>query len=253
MWTEIKKAIVELEALDKGRQLFGAESHQYRLMAAADGTLLSAFENELGVALPSELRTFYTEMGNGVVGPDYGLIRLEKITGYNPSLPYQGVEYLKDLADRDGCLFQDGYFEIVKEDLQGLVRVIDCGCGHEICLVTCGNNVGNVVYVSNDGFVEETGLTLIDLYKKWLKVSINAFKRVKELLGTDLSMDEIDKIGQQELKGYNPRDLAISLMGVEKPASLFGSGNHKIYHGASQFPWYEKQLQEYRKIRKNQN
>lgn len=247
MWSEIKKDILILSGMDKERQLFGAESHSYSFGSLLTEEQISIVEDKLDVELPEELKAFYMHLGNGGAGPHYGLVKLENLTGYKPNKPYPGIEYFRRVAEREGDLSDDGYFEILHEEIQGLISVIPEGCGHEICLATSGENVGKVVYVSCDGHIHESNNSLSDLYSNWLRDSISAFQKVESLINSEVSMEEIYQQCVEQLKRYDGRDLAISVMGVKKPEILFGSGNHKRYHGATQFPWYEKQLTSFRK------
>lgn len=248
MWDAIYHDIRLLSGLDKGNQLFGAEYHQYQLRPVADEAELERCEAALGVALPQELRTFYAELGNGIVGPHYGLLPTDRLARYyKPHLPFQGVEYFQELARQEGDLDDDGYFEACLDDLHGLIPIIEEGCGHQVCLIATGQAVGNVVQVSCDGFIQAGNTMLIGLYQTWLQGSLNAFKRVQELIATDLSMDEIFRSTLVDLSGYSVRDLIVSFIGSPKPESLFGSRGSKIYGGPGQELWYEEQLQRYRR------
>lgn len=248
MWDAIKHDIALLENLDKENQLFGAEYHRYQLRPVATVDELERCEAALGVALPQELRAFYSEVGNGIVGPAYGLLPTDRLARYyKPHLPFQGVEYFKELARQDGDLDDDGYFEAFLEDIHGLIPIIEEGCGHQVCLIATGHSVGRVVKVSCDGFLQEADRTLVELYESWLKQSIQVFKRVQELIETDLSMEEIFRSTLEEMMGYSVRDLITSFIGSPKPESLFGTRSSKIYGGPEQDLWYEEQLQRYRR------
>ena len=246
-WFEVREKIDQLSSLDKGRQIFGADRHGYRLLPVANEGELSEGEERLGVNLPSELRQFYMTIGNGIAGPHYGLTRLEDLYGFNPSLPYQGLAYFRALAASQETLPSDNdYFEISHEEIQGLIVIIPEGCGHQTCLISSGENAGKVVSVSCDGYVEESQLSFADHYSAWLDANIDAFKKIQQLINSSFSMAEIKAIFLEEFHSYDASDLAVSLMGVEKPAELFGSGNLRIYNHAIQFPWYEEQLRVYR-------
>lgn len=246
MWPEIKKDILKLSEFDKGRQLFGAETHCYSFGPLLSEDEIKSEEKKLKIKIPSELRSFYMELGNGVVGPHYGLVKLENIKGYKQWLPYQGMNFFKKINERNNNLSEDDPFQNVHDELQGLITIIQEGCGHKICLISNGENIGKLVYVSCDGFVFDSDQTLIELYKIWVKDGISAFDEIKFLIDSDKSMKEIDEIFIEKFQRFNSRDLVVSLIGAKKPISIFGSGGRKIYHGASQFPWYEKQLENYR-------
>lgn len=247
MWQQVVEKIEQLKTMDKSLQLFGAEAHEYGFKPTATQEQIGNLEEKFAVALPEELKSFYTNLGNGIVGPDYGLLPLDRLVSYQANKPFQGAEYFRKIAEAEGELSQDGYFEANHEDIQGLISIIEQGCGHQICLVSKGEEVGKVVYFSCDGYIKEAHLNLWELYNRWLDESIEAFVEVEILLHGELSMKQINQRIQEKFNyRYSGQNLAISLMGVKKPESLFGSRYRKIYGGIGQSQWYEKQLQEYR-------
>ncbi|MEM7797648.1 MAG: SMI1/KNR4 family protein [Chloroflexota bacterium] len=253
MWQTNLELLDQLRTYDRSYQLFGAAHHRYRFNQPCTQEAITACEEKLGVELPVDLKTYYLEVGDGVVGPHYGIRRIGDLPiYYKPHLPYEGISYylenswLDDEEDGD-MVDEDGYFEIEMGLLTGLVPIIEEGCGHQTCLVTAGPLRGTMVQVSNDGFLSERRLSLPELYRAWLEESLRRFQIVKALLDTDLTMDELDRKVMQTHKFYNGRDLAISLIGAQKPVTLFGDGKYsRIYGGAEQKEWYEVQLRRYR-------
>lgn len=198
-WTAIQNKIDRLRALDRTCQVFGADAHEYRLHPTASAADIEAAETRLGTSLPKALRTFYTTLGNGVAGPKYGLLPLEKVRAYRPDQPYPGVDYFKTVAEQEHRgVDEEGYFEIPYDALQGLLCVIREGCGHKLCLVSSGEDAGTLVHVSVDGFVHEESYGLRALYEQWLNRNIAALERVDALLDTTLSLDDIDETLKQE-------------------------------------------------------
>lgn len=243
-WNQIQEKLAYLKSMDQTFQLFGADYHEYCLHPPVTEFEIKRVEAGLGITLPAELRAFYTVMGNGVAGPHYGLKPLQNIRGYQADKPYQGVSYFKQIAviPED----EEGYFEIRHKEIHGLITIIEEGCGHQTCLISTGEKIGNIVRVSGDGYVTEEDCTLITLYNNWLDSSIQAFETVKPLLATTLSMTEICDHIQKVLNRYDGQDLAVSLLGVQKPESLFGTRHHRRYGGADQAKWYDEQLADYR-------
>lgn len=76
--TQIKKKIEKLKELDKGFEIFGAKSHRYRLNPTISTNELKKFEKKHQIELPRQYRSFLTSLGNGGVGPYYGINELEK-------------------------------------------------------------------------------------------------------------------------------------------------------------------------------
>jgi len=248
MWDEVVAKLARLEALDMQCQVFGADHHRYRLFPCLPKEDLSRLERWLGVPFPDELRAFYRDVGNGVAGPYYGLREAEAIKGYNPSKPYTQAATLRAFAQSRG-LAEEGedYFELGREYLAGLITIIDEGCGHEVCLVTTGLRAGEVVRVSLEGYVYETNQTLIKTYDLWLDREIEKFETVRRMMSDGSSVDEINQEVRAKFDTLDGEDVIASIANVEKPVELFGTAHHKIYHGATQTPWYENVLCEWQK------
>jgi hypothetical protein len=247
MWDDIFTKLERLLDLDNQRQVFGADRHYYSLAYQVPEAEMANLERRLGVSLPAELREFYLDWGNGVVGPHYGLRPIEEIEGYRASQPYTDAATLRAQALKEGrARDSEEYFTVERSDLSGLVAIIDEGCGHEICLVTNGPRAGEVVNVSAEGYVHETNRTLIQTYEQWVDRELGKFELVKSLMTSGAALDEIDCEVREKFESYDAEDIIVSIANVEKPAALFGSGGSRIYHGATQTPWYEKILREWR-------
>ncbi len=65
-----------LKQRDKGRLIFGASTHRYRLNLALSDRQLMKFERRHSIQLPSDYRNFLQYAGDGGAGPAYGLLRL---------------------------------------------------------------------------------------------------------------------------------------------------------------------------------
>jgi hypothetical protein len=235
-----------LKAIDRQCQAFGADTHRYLLRPCLAATAIEGVERRMGVALPPALRRFYTEAGDGIAGPYYGLRPAAKLTGYRPSASYPGVAVFRQVAAAEGMPSDEGgYFEMTHEALAGLLSIIDEGCGHEVCLIATGPQTGNVVHVSADGYVVETEATLIDLYTEWLDREIERFETVRALMSAGKTFAQIRDEMVVRFQEYNAGDRIVSVADVPKPAVLFGEGNHRIYHGATQDPWYENILKDW--------
>src|SRR5262249_54992601 len=205
---------------------------------------IDAIERQLGTALPAALRTFYAEVGDGVAGPGYGLEPAAELGEYRAAEDYPGIEMFRRIAAAEGMPADErGYFEMSHEALAGLLSIIHEGCGHEICLIATGPNTGNVVYVSADGHVVETQKTLIDIYAKWLDGEIERFETVRALMQDNKSFEQIKDEMIARFHDYRAGDRIASIADVSKPAILFGEENSRIYHGATQNPWYEEVLE----------
>ena len=255
IWLENKGLLNQLKALDKTCQLFGAVYHRYKLNPICTTEEIADAEKRLGTQLPADLKAFYTFMGNGAAGPHYGIRQLNDLPAYfEPHLPYQGIQYYLDNSWKDDedeeeeePLDPNGYFEIEKELLNGLIPIIEEGCGHQTCIVTSGSMRNSIVYVSNDGYLQEANKPLPIIYQEWLTKSISYFETISQLVDTPLSVDEIKKEMREVFSWGNWDDLVMSYIGANKPIDLFGDGvSMRKSGGPERREWYEEQLRRYR-------
>jgi hypothetical protein len=238
----------QLKAIDRQCQAFGAGTHRYLIRPRLSAIGFSRVEGRLGVALPDALSRFYDEVGDGVAGPCYGLKPAAELTGYLPAEMYPGIEAFRQAAAAEGDpAREDGYFETSDAALAGLVAIIEEGCGHQVCLITTGPKTGNIVYVSADGYVVETEKTLVQIYSEWLEDEIGKFEAVRSLMAAGKGFREIQDEMNARFQDYSAGDRIVSIANVAKPAALFGEGNLRIYHGATQDPWYESVLNEWQR------
>jgi hypothetical protein len=247
MWEDTLTKVQRLLELDNQLQVFGAERHRYYLADPVEGLTLALAERRLRAILPDELRKFYLNWGDGVVGPHYGLRQIAEVEGYRPSEDYTDAATLRARVHENGQANEsDEYFEIERGELTGLIAIIDEGCGTETCLVTNGPREGEVVSVSAEGYVHETGRTLIQSYEQWVDRELAKFEMVRNLMDSGALLDEINQEFREKFESYDAENIIVSIADVQKPAALFGSGGSRIYHGATQTPWYENVLRVWR-------
>jgi len=243
MWAEVLEKLERLKAIDKQCQAFGARTHRYILWPCLRPEEIEGVEQQLGVKLPESLRMFYLEAGNGAAGPNYGLLPAAKLRSYRADQQYPGIEKIRQAAEHTS----ESYFEAPKEVLAGLLVVIDEGCGHESCLVTTGPLAGNVVHVSNEGFVEETDQTLRDHFEQWLDRELNLFGSVESLMRSGASYAAIHEKMVAQFEDWFAGSRISSIANVEKPAKLFGTGDIDSGSGATHNQWYEKVLKKWQR------
>lgn len=247
MWGPVLAKLERLRAVDRQCQAFGASKHGYTLRPPASAGEIRAAEERLGVALPPVLRSYYAEVANGGAGPHYGLLSARELEGLRPTVPYPGADALRRLDPGAGELPSNPeYFEAPEEAITGLIAVIEQGCGHRTCLVAtaaaAGLPVGGVVDVSCDGYVVDTNLTLPDLYHQWLDGELAVFAAVREAMAAGATFAQIQEDLKTRFGRHDAGDRVASIADVRKPESLFGPGGNTTFHGATQFPWYEKVL-----------
>lgn len=129
-----------LAAIDRHRDVFGAETHDYRLAAPLDESAIAAREEALGVALPSAYRAFLAEVGSVGAGPYYGLVDHAAHERWIASLRES------DVAARSDAPFPFAAPHVPDPGarLDGLLYLSQQGCGHVSVLVLGGEAAGQV-------------------------------------------------------------------------------------------------------------
>lgn len=178
MYTEqikrIKDKISQLEDLDQDLEVFGADTHEYILNPVLDEKEVSKFEQEHKVTLPKDYVAFITQIGNGGVGPFYGLQTLAEasineeemlVMGNSTSALLQKpfphtttwnpLEQLGALDDKIADAYDKGDEELEEELYEerleiiggeehdyGRLNLCDYGCGITLFLVVTGEQKG---------------------------------------------------------------------------------------------------------------
>lgn len=209
MWELTLQRLAVLRSLDKQLQAFGAPAHKYELGNPISDAVIAQVEDRLG-PLPSHLRAFYAEFGNGGAGPGYGVVpidRLEHRGGNSIGFSHQG-------------------------------------CGYELCVASGDSNA--VLEVDDFGQCHDLGASFFSYYNDWLEGEIGDFIAIETRIAEGMSMTEIHEFAKSTLKRHDAHDVVSSIINAEKPPELFGTPSARIYHGATQFPWYEAQLDKFR-------
>lgn len=197
----ISNKIKELKRKDSRYEIFGSGNHRYALYKPISLQEIRRFEAKHNITLPSGYVNFLTLIGDGGVGPHYGLEPLENALYrdpdylsqelLDPSKPFLYTEPWNmkfDAVRDDNCIadaemeryaqFEESYF--AKERMNGTISICNFGCGVNIVLVVNGAEYGNVwmddrssdygihpYYNTNDG-----RLNFLDWYEKWLDSSL---------------------------------------------------------------------------------
>ncbi|MDM1351118.1 SMI1/KNR4 family protein [Myroides marinus] len=178
MYTEqikrIKDKISQLEDLDQDLEVFGADTHEYTLNPILGEKEVSKFEQEHKVTLPKDYVAFITQIGNGGVGPFYGLQTLAEasineeemlVMGNSTSallqkpfphtIAWNPLEQLGALDDKIADAYDKGDEELEEELYEerleiiggeehdyGRLNLCDYGCGITLFLVVTGEQKG---------------------------------------------------------------------------------------------------------------
>lgn len=203
----IKAKLEQLRQLDTNLEIFGSEKHRYTLNPTVPLDTIIQFETKHKITLPSEYVTFLTTLGNGGVGPFYGLEPFEnaifgdldykrKDSLLNPSKPFLhkdawnmefeptvSEEENQEEYDRQYEEFTDLYFD--SEQTNGVIAICNYGCGISLNLVVNGQEYGNIWTDDrgNDGGIyptiqlgEKAKINFLDWYELWLDRSISEMK-----------------------------------------------------------------------------
>lgn len=83
-----------LREVDRARVEFGAATHQYQLQPAVGAAELAELEARNGYRFPEELREYWSQLGCGGAGPNYGVLAPSQVGGLRPSEAFTPIEDL---------------------------------------------------------------------------------------------------------------------------------------------------------------
>ncbi|MBF2067306.1 MAG: SMI1/KNR4 family protein [Calothrix sp. C42_A2020_038] len=149
---ELKNKLSRLAILDKNFEVFGSESHQYKLNPCLSEIEIQELEAKYKIRLPFEFREFLLKVGNGGVGPGYGLIGIDRVE--LSKIELTGLDFLSlpfplhqewndlDLLQNSNGNSPDAYYDA--NLVQGSLLVAEYGCGIEARLVITGEQSGKI-------------------------------------------------------------------------------------------------------------
>lgn len=162
----IKDKIEQLKKLDTLYSLFGSQRHLYKANPVMQLDKIRHFEDAYKLTLPEDYVKFLTEIGNGGVGPFYGLEPFENAlfddldyqkpdSLLNPSKPFVHTEpwnldfpppieeFEKEKQyEIEQLKFDELYYD--KEQMNGTIAICNYGCGVILSLVVNGQEYGNI-------------------------------------------------------------------------------------------------------------
>lgn len=148
----IKKHVRELSKRQGQYGLrFGDIGHQYYLNPCLSEDEVIDFETQHQIRLPEGYRRFLLEIGNGGLGPDYGLLELGRF-GYRDTLEnpefYSGYlsrpfPHTKAWNYHDVDQYEEADEEYINQ-MQGSLYISTRGCTMEVHLVVTGSEAGNL-------------------------------------------------------------------------------------------------------------
>jgi len=198
----IKAKLAELQELDSAYKVFGSSSHRYRPGPPLTASELAECESNLGVQLPAEYRDFVMQVGNGGVGPFYGLFQLGGFDMENPTDPDQikkpfrwidatNPSQWQSSGPEDGALImsegEEGESYLEWWIIPGVLYICNYGCAIRFFLVVNGPQAGEVWIdrqAEDKGIIPERGedgstLHFLQWYEKWLDEGISKLRKEK--------------------------------------------------------------------------
>lgn len=177
----IKEKLDHIRGNGLGKAVFGAGSHKYQMNSPATEEEVKAFQDSVGVQLPSAYRAFILEIGNGGAGPYYGmhplgtrdfLDDLEDIAKPSPLIPGMTEAEWDEFTwwSEDNELANEVYNEKYNSLFHGLLPVGNQGCACHHLLVVTGPFKGRIVNFSQDISLPQFAYDdhFLDWYERWL-------------------------------------------------------------------------------------
>lgn len=196
---QIERILAKLQQLaqaDKEYDIFGADSHRYKLEPVRTPEEIRQFEAAWRIELPQDYRAFLLQAGAGGAGPYYGLEKPED--GVYADLDYKDLlndvsgefpfteEWNPDVDWYDDDVSEEQIAELEKqyfspEKSAGMLRISNFGCGVTINLIVKGQSCGEIWVddrANSNGiypdhyFANKARLTFLDWYETWLDRSL---------------------------------------------------------------------------------
>jgi hypothetical protein len=174
--SRIKSKLKQLQHLDSGLNLFGADTHKYLLNPVLTINEVKKFEADNKVELPIDYVEYLTTIGNGGAGPFYGVHTLEqsrinfldhtekldhkyfdlsKPFPHNESWNVEAeleelYEKIEEASESGNTVLEEELFEskweLIGADEHdfGRLYTTDFGCGVQISLIVNGTEKGNM-------------------------------------------------------------------------------------------------------------
>ena len=164
---ECQQHLLRLRQADPGYQTFGSRSHRFRPAPTISRRALEAFEAKHDVRLPSDYREHVLHVGNGGVGPSYGLL---------PVADPDGVFAQTFLArSTDAKWTQPAHLDFDG----GTFELCHHGCADYSYLVVRGETAGSVWSGGDGRAMHREADSFAEWYRSWAKEAL-----LKRLWGT---------------------------------------------------------------------
>ena len=171
MSAPLRNLIEQLRAADSKRRVFGADSHNYRLRPTLSEATLRDFEIQHDLPLPADYRAFLSEVGDGEVGPFYGLETLQDAaSGRDLSRPFPLIEA--------SPMDEDDIDSIGDEEQPGVLEICHQGCSIYNYLVVRGPAYGTIWQGESELFYP-MNLSFEAWFKHWAERALRILENEK--------------------------------------------------------------------------
>ncbi|MDR2967013.1 MAG: SMI1/KNR4 family protein [Methanobacteriaceae archaeon] len=176
-------------------EVFGADSHKYRLDAPINIKEVEIFEKNYNISLPDGYKVFLTQIGNGGneynsvtgnsgTGPDYGIFKLghkyhfmaNPTSNYLEKPPFFNSKTTKEDWDKISenmpeNIHDDEYVKELGRVYTGIFAIGFCGCCGFNGIMLSGEDTGRIVHITDEieycpQFAKEANF--LDWYENWL-------------------------------------------------------------------------------------
>lgn len=191
----LQDLIAEAARVDAGRQVFGAEKHQYRLGPVLALEEIRRVETQRQMKFPEEYVFYLTQVGNGGAGPYYGLYPFERVMreNRNPRLGQifeqtvmpgitgkQWREHMQRLDALGENMETDMECEAYRGELYaGMLSVGTQGCTYDHMLMLAGKYAGRIMYMDWNELPDnppfDTGMTFLEWMEGYFRDIIEGY------------------------------------------------------------------------------
>jgi hypothetical protein len=189
-WTQLLRDLETIRRLDAGVAHTCADQHTYVLNPPLAESEVVLFETEHKISLPQDYREFLLLVGNGGVGPSYGVQKLGEMDGIpwselpglvgELSQPFPYTDAWNDNSDCSSLPIeeqyrrQDEYWS--SRHVNGAIPICHHGCNLRECLIVTGAERGNMWFDDRpdwQGLYPSTipirnRITFFEWYRSWL-------------------------------------------------------------------------------------
>ncbi len=219
-WQQVKTQVAQLKQLDPDFTLIpGSKFHQYNVAPVLTSQTLSKFENDCGLELPENYRSYLEYFGAGGAGPSMGVDRFQdKISHTDVSKPlnigfFNGYRHFYLPKGWPGY---DPHYDGINEEEMAELEAMDKSLYHghgmieigtlgenSLSLVVNGKLKGNVLAWNGSDLILYGPLE--QMYSRWLDLSFRGIQRynIFKNIEVGMTLEEIDSTYNIAIDRFN--------------------------------------------------